>query len=92
MYASRLIICRTHGFPMATEYRGHRSVGCCQKNFQQLRPIPADALMDLNGLNRALAAANRMFVDECAGRLTLNRHYSIGEALRLDLKELDPRT
>ena len=33
MYASRLLICRTHGLPMRTEYRGHRFIGFCQKNF-----------------------------------------------------------
>jgi Fe-S-cluster containining protein len=84
MYASRLIICRTHGLPMATEYRGHRSVGCCQENFRRLAPIPADALMDLDGLNRALAEVNRTFVAECAGRLAPGRRYSVAEALLLD--------
>ncbi|MBW2582699.1 MAG: hypothetical protein JRE36_03770 [Deltaproteobacteria bacterium] len=27
MYDARAVICRTHGLPMLTEYRGHRSIG-----------------------------------------------------------------
>jgi Fe-S-cluster containining protein len=31
LYAARAVICRTHGLPVRTEYRGHRSIGFCQK-------------------------------------------------------------
>ena len=85
MYASRLIICRTHGLPMLTEYRGNRFIGACQKNFRNLDPIPDDAVMNLDDLNNKLAAVNRLFVDELADRIQLSPRISIGQALMLDL-------
>lgn len=84
MYASRLIICRTHGLPMCTEYRGHRSIGYCRKNFRNLDPIPDDAVIDLDFLNKKLATVNRLFFNEYSGRIRLSARFSIGEALLLD--------
>ena len=85
MYASRLVICRTHGLPMRSEYRGHRSIGFCQKNFQHLKSIPDDAIVDLNDLNAELAALNREFIDAYQGRIELRPRFTIGEALQLEL-------
>lgn len=85
MYASRLIICRTHGLPMLTEYRGNRFIGFCQKNFRNLDRIPDDAVMNLDDLNNNLAAVNRLFVNEFADRIQLSPRISVGEALMLDL-------
>jgi uncharacterized protein len=90
MHASRLIICRTHGYPMSTEYRGHRSVGCCVLNFQHLQPFPEDAVIDLDPINRALAAVNRLFIDEISDRMALRPHYLMAEALQLDARQLPP--
>jgi len=86
MYASRLMICRTHGLPMRIEYRGHRSIGFCRKNFRKLDPIPDDTVIDLDCLNNSLAAVNRLFVNESSDRIGLSPRLSIGEALLLDLK------
>jgi len=85
MYASRLVICRTHGLPMQTTYRGHRSIGFCQKNFQNLDPIPDDAVIDLDDLNRELASVNKLFVEEFSDRMCLIPRFYIGEALLLEL-------
>lgn len=85
MYASRLIICRTHGLPMRNEYRGHRFIGFCQKNFRKLDPMPDDAVIDLDRLNNHLAVVNQLFVDEFSDRIGLSPRFSIGEALLLDL-------
>lgn len=85
MYASRLIICRTHGLPMRIEYRGNRFIGFCQKNFRQLDPIPDDAVIDLDCLNNNLAAVNQLFVNEFSDRIGLSPRFSISEALLLDL-------
>jgi hypothetical protein len=85
MYASRLIICRTHGLPMRLEYRGHHSIGFCQKNFRKLNPLPDDAIINLNLLNQHLAAANQMFVNELSGRFNLLSRFTIGEALLINL-------
>ena len=84
MYASRLVICRTHGLPMRSEYRGHRSIGFCQKNFQNLKSIPDNAVIDLNDLNAELAAVNREFVNAHSGPVELRSRFYIGEALLLD--------
>ena len=86
MYASRLIICRTHGLPMRIEYRGNRFIGSCRKNFRKIDPIPDDAVIDLDCLNKNLAAVNRLFVNEFSVRIGLSPRFSIGEALLLDPK------
>lgn len=85
MYASRLIICRTHGLPMRTVYRGQRSVGVCRKNFRGLDPIPDTAVIELDPLNRKLATVNRAFMAEFSGRVRLKPRFTISEALLLDL-------
>ena len=84
MYTSRLIICRTHGLPMAIEYRGKRSIGFCQKNFRKLDSVPDDAVFDLGWLNNNLTAINQMFINEFSDRMGLSPRLSIGEALLLD--------
>jgi len=84
MYASRLIICRTHGLPMLTEYRGHRAIGFCQKNFRNLNPIPYDAIIDLDDLNRKLASINDRFMGEFSEHLPMRPRLYIGEALLLE--------
>jgi Fe-S-cluster containining protein len=85
IYHARAVICRTHGLPMLTEYRGHRSVGFCEKNFQHLSPIPEEDIIDLAHLNNSLAAVNRRFVSEVGHRLLPGDRFTIAEALVLDL-------
>ena len=85
MYASRFIICRTHGLPMRNEYRGKQSIGFCRKNFRSLDPIPEDAVIDLDGLNSKLLAVNQLCVNELSDRIGLTARLSIAEALLLDL-------
>jgi len=85
IYHARAVICRTHGLPMLTEYRGHRAVGFCEKNFQHLSPIPEEDIIDLAHLNNSLAAANRRFVSEVGQRLLPGDRFTIAQALLLDL-------
>ncbi len=85
MYASRLVICRTHGLPMRTEYRGRQSVGFCQKNFRTSKTVPDDAVMDLDKLNAELIALNRALLVTYGGPLELRKRYKIGQALLLDV-------
>jgi Fe-S-cluster containining protein len=84
MYASRLMICRTHGIPMRTEYRGTRFIGCCQKNFRNINPIPDAAVIDLDRLNSDLAKINQLFLDEYSAPVDLPPRISISKALLLD--------
>ena len=81
IYDSRAIICRTHGLPISSEYRGHRSIGFCQKNFQNLPSIPDDDVIDLAYLNGALATVNDRFVSEFADRLHPGKRFTIGDVL-----------
>ena len=85
MYASRLLICRTHGLPMRSEYRGRQSVGFCQKNFRTSETVPDDAVMDLDKLNAELIALNRALLVTYRGPLELRERYKIGQALLLDV-------
>ena len=70
---------------MRMDYRGHRSIGFCQKNFHKLESIPDDAVIDLNLLNNHLTAVNQLFVDEFSVCIGLRPRFSVGEALLLDL-------
>jgi hypothetical protein len=70
---------------MLTEYRGHRSVGFCVKNFQHLAPIPEEDIIDLAHLNSSLAAVNRRFVSEVGHLLLPGDRFTIAEALLMDV-------
>ena len=85
MYDARAVICRTHGLPMLTEYRGHRSVGYCEKNFRNLSPIPAEDIIDLSHLNNLLAAVNRGFVSALSHPLPSGKRLTLAQALVMDL-------
>lgn len=88
MYDDRAVICRTHGLPVRIEYRGHRTVGFCIKNFKHPSPIPDEDIIDLAHLNRSLAEVNSRFVSEVAFLLAPGRRFTIGEALLMDVRSL----
>ena len=81
MYDARAVICRTHGLPMLTEYRGHRAVGFCEKNFQDLTNVPDEDIIDLARLNSALTAVNRRFVSEVAHLLPSGKRFTVAQVL-----------
>ena len=85
-YDSRAIICRTHGYPILTEYKGHRLVGYCHKNFKHSPSISADLIIELAPLNKRLIALNRRFLSDYAGRLTLADRLTVAEALLMDIQ------
>jgi Fe-S-cluster containining protein len=87
MYDSRAIICRTHGFPILAEYRGHRSIGFCQQNFKNMPAISEDAVIELEPLNKSLMAVNHQFVREFAFSFSADDRLTIGEALLLEISE-----
>lgn len=86
MYHSRAIICRTHGYPISSEYRGHQSVGFCHRNFKDRSSIAADWTIALAPLNTNLMELNRRFLDEIAGRLLTADRLTVAEALLLDAR------
>jgi Fe-S-cluster containining protein len=81
LYDARLVICRTHGLPLATRYRGRRSEGCCALNFRLRQPFPEDAVIDLDPINRELREVNRRFVAEVSGRMPLPERFTLAQAL-----------
>jgi Fe-S-cluster containining protein len=81
MYDARAVICRTHGLPTSTEYKGRRAVGFCVKNFKQLDPIPDEDIIDLAHLNRSLAGINIRFVHENPNLLPPSKRFTLAEAL-----------
>jgi Fe-S-cluster containining protein len=88
LYDSRAIICRTHGYPILSEYNGHQSVGFCHKNFKDLPSFTADRIIELAPLNKNLMMLNRQFIDEFAGLLFAADRLTVGEALLLNVEFL----
>jgi hypothetical protein len=85
MYNARAVICRTHGLPVCSEYRGHRTVGFCIKNFKHPAPIPEEDIIDLACLNRSLTEANSKFLSEVYPSLLPGKRLAISEALLMDV-------
>ena len=83
LYAFRPLICRTHGFPLRTIYRGQPSIGYCRHNFKEMAVVPDDAVIDLNPINDLLRHINAEIVNELAPKMKLAQRLSIAEAVRL---------
>jgi uncharacterized protein len=62
LYAARPIICRTQGLPLLIATDGGDQVAACPLNTMDGETLPAGAVIDLERLNRILAAVNRLFV------------------------------
>ena len=86
LYAFRPIICRTHGFPLHTIYKGQSSIGYCRHNFKEMAAIPDDAIIDLDDINDTFRGINAVTVDELAYILKLPDRLSIAEAIQLELR------
>ena len=86
MYDSRAIICRTHGYPILSEYRGQRSIGFCHRNFKDLPVISDDRIIELAPLNKSLSELNRRFMKEFSSRLPPADRFTVGEALLMDVQ------
>lgn len=85
LYAFRPIICRTHGLPLRTVYNRRQSIGFCQHNFRNLATIPDDAIINLDPINRTLAAVNAVLVSDVAPVLRLPERLSIAAAIQTEL-------
>jgi Fe-S-cluster containining protein len=69
LYEYRPLICRIHGFPIASTMIEHPDGGqrdCCPLNFTDvpLRDIVPQAIYNLDLVNQTLAAINHLFVQE----------------------------
>ena len=84
MYDARAVICRSHGLPTRTEYKGSRTVGACVKNFKNTTPIPEEDIIDLAQLNSALVEINVRFLRENSLLRLPDKRCTIAEALFID--------
>lgn len=62
LYATRPIICRTHGLPILARGETTQIIDFCPRNFTQLETIPGHQIIDLDQLNTTLVAINALFV------------------------------
>jgi Fe-S-cluster containining protein len=86
LYATRPLICRTHGLPLLVAGEEGTRVDFCPENFQGLERLPAAAVLDLERLNLLLAAVNRDFLSRIAEHgVTLPERLSLSSALTLKL-------
>jgi len=83
-YASRPIICRTHGLPLLTEIDGERRIDFCPDNFLGMDSLPGDAVMNLDLINRTLVAINARYLQDTADPSFRDKErYSIAEIVRM---------
>lgn len=62
LYATRPIICRTHGLPILTRDEIAQNIDFCPRNFTGVKTIPGHLVIDLDRLNTTLVAINALFV------------------------------
>jgi uncharacterized protein len=62
LYVARPIICRTHGLPILTSTDTAPVIDFCPQNFTEIETIPGNLIIDLDQLNKTLAAINALFV------------------------------
>jgi len=86
LYNARTILCRTHGLPILSEYRGHGAIGFCQKNFKSLPNIPETDAIDLERLNREQTDVNQRFIRKVGKRLPPGDRFRMGEALLMEIE------
>jgi Fe-S-cluster containining protein len=60
IYPVRPVICRTHGYPVLIDGK----VDMCHKNFQNIKSIDSEYILDLENLNNAIASINIIFQKE----------------------------
>jgi Fe-S-cluster containining protein len=84
LYASRPIICRTHGFPLLSGPEEIKKIDFCPKNFTGITTFPADAVLNLDMLNTTLAAINSVFIASWGNLTNLEqKRIPLAEALLL---------
>lgn len=88
VYASRPVICRTHGMPLLAEAEGGRTANCCPENFNGAESIPGSAVINLETLNRALVVINALFiVKNTDDRFKGKDRFSIADIIILSVEQ-----
>lgn len=85
LYASRPIICRTHGLPIFSGEGSEQSIDFCPHNFTGLGSLTGEAVINLERLNMLLDTVNRLFIKEFFTATPEQERLTIAEALLLDI-------
>jgi hypothetical protein len=93
LYEARPVLCRTHGFPLLSRPSGDPdggetgSLSWCFRNFRDApgSPIPPEGILDMDRVNRVLAAIQGLADAGRTGRGV--RRIPIREALRAALEK-----
>lgn len=80
LYASRPIICRTHGLPIFYREDGIQKVDCCSHNQLSGLSITGADVIDLDTLNSLLVAVNTLYLTQIVEK-KLPERMSIFDAL-----------
>lgn len=75
VYSARPVICRTHGYPVLIEGK----TDFCPENFNGLKTIESEFILDLDNLNRALASINIIFQGEIDAEFFLKERITLRE-------------
>ena len=81
LYASRPIICRTHGLPILYTDSEERHIDCCPRNLEGCDSLPASAVIDVDRLNVLLVAVNALYRSQAEVPLDFPERMTIAEAL-----------
>ena len=87
LYPHRPVICRTHGMPilMAPEGDDAPALDFCPLNFRGMEEMDRSMIIDLEQLNTALAAVNRIFTDQVLDQAELPERILLSDALLMEL-------
>jgi Fe-S-cluster containining protein len=87
LYASRPIICRTHGLPITyTEDNQHKS-DCCPLNMTETESVIGMNVIDLDKLNALLVAVNALYLSQAEADDRPER-LTIAEAINYNKKAM----
>lgn len=82
LYASRPVICRTHGFPIIYSEGDERKADCCPLNQIEGETVPGAEIIDIDRLNTLLVAVNALFLSQSDAE-GLPERLTIPEALKV---------
>ena len=85
LYQARPIICRTHGLPVLVEGDGGLRVDHCPLNFRDGKRLEKRYVINLEQLNKTLAAINRVFCDQVLEGAGVPDRLLLAEALLMDI-------
>lgn len=81
LYASRPVICRTHGLPITYTEDNQQKSDCCPLNLTETKTVSGADTIDLDKLNSLLVAVNSHYLAQ-SGEPVSGERLSIAEAVK----------